>query len=188
MPARFVAGLARTARYALRPAPAGTGKIGSVAAVTNMSTRPNPPTSGWMDGHFHVLPLRVYYEDTDFSGVVYHANYLRYMERGRSEFLRLAGVHHTAMLDGTEPMAWTIRRAVLDYKKPARVDDALLVRSRITHLSGARMTIEQSVWRGDDLLVSGHVEACIITLAGKPRRIPAEIAAKLTALGGPAKP
>lgn len=147
-------------------------------------TERGAPGHGWMEGATHVLPMRVYYEDTDFSGVVYHANYLRYMERGRSEFLRLAGVHHTAMLDAPEPMAWTIRRAALDYRRPARVDDALEVRSITREITGARMIIDQSVCRAGEVLVEGEIEACIITLTGKPRRIPEGIRAKLVALAG----
>ena len=74
----------------------------------------------------HILPIRVYYEDTDLSGVVYHANYLRFMERGRSEFFRCAGIR-LAMLDDAEPTAWTLRRAKLEYFRPARLDDPIEV-------------------------------------------------------------
>jgi acyl-CoA thioester hydrolase len=77
------------------------------------------PDMGRFDGKVHILPARVYYEDTDVSGIVYHANYLRFMERGRSEFLRLAGIHHMVMMAGEEPVAWTIRRMEIDYAKPA---------------------------------------------------------------------
>ncbi len=87
------------------------------------------PASGAFDGKSHLLPVRVYYEDTDFTGVVYHANYLRYFERGRSEFLRLAGVSHTQLRAQDDPMAFVVARMEIDFKKPARIDDALIVRA-----------------------------------------------------------
>src|SRR5205085_11674973 len=118
------------------------------------------------------LPIRVYYEDTDLSGVVYHANYLRFMERGRSEFFRCAGVAHLAMLDADEATVWTLRRASLEFHRPARVDDLLEVHTRATSLTGARMTADQKIFRGDDLLTHGTVGSCAITSACKPRWIP----------------
>lgn len=133
---------------------------------------------GRFDGKTHVLPLRVYYEDTDLSGVVYHANYLRFMERGRTEFFRLAGIW-LAKLHEPEPVAWTLRRAVLEYHRPARLDDALEVQTRFSGTTGVRMTGHQRVMSGTTLLVEGEVEACIITLSGKPRRIPPEVREKL---------
>ncbi len=134
---------------------------------------------GHFDGKIHVLPIRVYYEDTDLSGVVYHANYLRFMERGRTEFFRLAGITKMAMLDDTEPTAWTLRSASLDFFKPARLDDQLEVRTTCPLLSGARMQADQKIYAGDTLLVHGRVEACIMTLGGKPRRIPQAMRDKL---------
>lgn len=134
---------------------------------------------GRFDGKTHILPVRVYYEDTDVSGIVYHANYLRYMERGRSEFLRLAGIHHMVMLANEEPIAWTIRRMEIDYAKAARLDEDLEVHTRYRTMSGARLTGEQWVRRGGVGLVHAMVEAAIITMAGKPRRIPEDVRAKL---------
>ena len=127
---------------------------------------------GRFDGKTHILPIRIYYEDTDLSGVVYHANYLRYMERGRTEFFRLAGVTRMSMLDGEEPTAWTLRSASLDFKRPARLEDRLEVRTTCPLLTGARMIADQKIYAGETLLVHGKVEACIMTLDGKPRRIP----------------
>lgn len=132
-------------------------------------------TLGRFEGKVHILPLRIYYEDTDLSGVVYHANYLRYMERGRSEYFRSAGILRLAMLEDTEPTAWTLRKAELEYFRPARVDDLIEVHTTCTALSGARMQAVQRIVRGGLLLTRGKVEACIITLSGKPRRIPAEM-------------
>ncbi len=137
------------------------------------------PTMGRFDGKTHILPARVYYEDTDVSGIVYHANYLRMMERGRSEFLRLIGIHHMVMMAGEEPVAWTIRRMEIDYAKPARLDDALEIHTRYRTLTGARLTGEQWVkCKGVDL-VTAKIEAALITMTGKPRRIPEEVKAKL---------
>jgi len=129
-------------------------------------------TLGRFEGKVHILPLRIYYEDTDLSGVVYHANYLRFMERGRSEYFRSAGIARLAMLDEAEPTAWTLRKASLDYFKPARVDDLIEVHTTCTALTGARMEADQRIYSGGTLLTHGRVEACVITLSGKPRRIP----------------
>lgn len=134
---------------------------------------------GCFDGKTHILPVRVYYEDTDVSGIVYHANYLRYMERGRSEFLRLAGILHMVMLANDEPIAWTIRRMEIDYAKAARLDEDLEVHTRYRSMSGARLMGEQWVKRGGVDLVTAMVEAAIITMAGKPRRIPEDVRLKL---------
>lgn len=133
---------------------------------------------GRFEGKTHILPLRVYYEDTDLSGVVYHANYLRFMERGRTEFFRCCGVW-LARLDEAEPLAWTLRKAALDYHRPARLDDPIEVHTRFSGSTGVRMTGHQRVMSEGRLLVEGVVEACIITLSGRPRRIPADVMAKL---------
>ena len=135
---------------------------------------------GHFDGKTHVLPLRVYYEDTDLSGVVYHANYLRYMERARTEFFRLAGVTKMADLDGAEPTAWAIREVRASYHRPARVDDALSVRTELVAISGARIEAVQKIYAGEILLVEGRIEACIITLTGRPRRLPQSLRDLLT--------
>lgn len=139
---------------------------------------------GWgrFEGNVHILPIRVYYEDTDLSGVVYHANYLRFMERGRSEFFRCAGILRLAMMEGDEATVWTLRRASLDFYRPARVDELVEVHTRATSLSGARMSADQKIFRDSELLAHGEVEACVVTLAGKPRRIPDEIRTKLLPL------
>jgi acyl-CoA thioester hydrolase len=137
---------------------------------------------GRFEGKVHILPLRIYYEDTDLSGVVYHANYLRYMERGRSEYFRCAGITRLAMLDAAEPTAWTLRKATLEYVRPARVDDLIEVHTICTALTGARMEADQTIYCGGALLTRGRVEACIVTLSGKPRRIPEDMRKKLSPL------
>jgi len=137
---------------------------------------------GRFDGRVHILPIRVYYEDTDLSGVVYHANYLRFMERGRSEFFRSAGIERLAMMDAVEATVWALRKASLEFFRPARVDDLVEVHTRATSLTGARMTADQKIYREAALLAHGTVQACIITLAGRPRRIPHDLRAKLLPL------
>ena len=126
---------------------------------------------GTFDGRTHILPVSIYYEDTDLSGVVYHANYLRYMERGRTEFFRMAGISR-ARLEDDEPTAWTLRRIAVEYFRPARLDDQIAVHSVLTEVSGARIKVLQRIRHGDTLLVEGRIEACITTLTGKPRRLP----------------
>jgi acyl-CoA thioester hydrolase len=135
-----------------------------------------------LDGYFQdktfILPIRIYYADTDLSGVVYHANYLIYMERARSEFFRACGVKLDG-LDEAEPTAWALRNASLEFVRPARANDLIEVRSTIGKFSGVRMVAVQHIYRGDELLVRGHVEACLITLSGKPRRFPPDVREKL---------
>ncbi len=140
---------------------------------------PDIAFSGWFEGKVHVLPVRIYYEDTDTSGIVYHANYLRYFERGRSDFLRMAGVRHLVMMEGDTPLVWTLRRIAVDYQRPARVDDLLHVRTRYVEMAGARLTGEQEIVKGGDLLCAARIEAAVITMDGRPRRIPADIREKM---------
>ncbi len=123
--------------------------------------------------------MRIYYEDTDFTGVVYHANYLRYFERGRSDFLRLAGVHHRDLLEGDSPTAFAVNRIALDFLKPARIDDALLVRTSYDVVKGPRIFISQTLVRGDEPLVKAEVEACCIGLTGRPKKPPGLLLAQL---------
>ena len=134
----------------------------------------------------HLLAARVYYADTDFSGVVYHARYLEFLERGRSDFLRLAGVHHTELADGKhgERIAWVVRRMEIDFVSPARIDEVLTVHTRVEDISGARIAMAQRLTRGDDLLVRARVEAAIVGENGRPRRFPKEwLPAFLPAIG-----
>ncbi|MDN2565343.1 tol-pal system-associated acyl-CoA thioesterase [Aquibium sp. A9E412] len=122
----------------------------------------------------HRLLVRVYFADTDFSGVVYHARYLEFFERGRSDFLRLAGVHHTELADGKhgEKLVWVVKRMELDFRGPARIDDVLIVDTRTERISGARIFMAQEIRRGEQRLVSARVEAAIIGAEGRPRRFP----------------
>jgi acyl-CoA thioester hydrolase len=130
------------------------------------------PSAGFIEGREHVLPVRVYYEDTDFTGVVYHGNYVRYFERGRSDFLRVAGVRHADLLDRADPAAFAIVRMEIDFKRAARIDDALAVRTTYDSARGPRLFISQRITRGEELVCLAKVEAACIDLQGRPRKPP----------------
>jgi acyl-CoA thioester hydrolase len=127
----------------------------------------------------HVLPVRVYYEDTDFTGVVYHASYLRFFERGRTEFLRDAGVEHSALLSLPEPCAFAVTRIGVQFRAAARVDDALQVRTRFRQGKGVRMLAQQRALRGGETIAEAEVEVVCIRLDGRARRPPPEFTARV---------
>ncbi len=133
------------------------------------------PASGRFEGKAHLLPVRVYYEDTDFTGVVYHANYLRYFERGRSEFLRLSGVSHTALRALERPMAFVVVRMEIDFRKAARIDDALIVRTEYDRIARARLHVRQTLLRGLDVIAEAVEEIACIDIDGRPRRPPSAL-------------
>jgi acyl-CoA thioester hydrolase len=132
--------------------------------------------TGALTPHGHVIKARVYFADTDFSGVVYHARYLEFLERGRSDFLRLSGIHHTELADGKhgEKIVWVVRRMEIDFRAPARIDDILTVETRTEAISGARIFMRQTIRRDDELLIEAKVEAAIIGETGRPKRFPKE--------------
>jgi len=138
------------------------------------------PTAGWFQGREHRLPVRIYYEDTDFTGVVYHANYVRYFERGRSDFLRLAGISHSDLLARDDPAAFVITRMELDFRLPARIDDALTVVTTYDRVKGPRLYITQKIVRVEALIAQAVVEAACISLEGRPIKPPAGMVATLT--------
>jgi len=123
----------------------------------------------------HVLPIRIYYEDTDFSGLVYHASYLRFMERGRSDYLRLLGAEQGALLAEAQAEApgfgFVVRSMKIDFLKPARMDDVVEVRTAPREVSGASITLLQRVIRGEEILVEAEVRVAFIA-GGKAQRIP----------------
>jgi acyl-CoA thioester hydrolase len=123
----------------------------------------------------HVMAVRVYYEDTDFSGIVYHANYLRFMERGRTNFLRLLGADQRGLFEEAEReapgFAFVVRSMALEFLKPARMDDVLTVTTAPAEIKGASITVHQTVTRGDDLLVEAQVRVAFIS-GGRARPIP----------------
>ncbi|MEO8812502.1 MAG: YbgC/FadM family acyl-CoA thioesterase [Caulobacteraceae bacterium] len=144
-----------------------------------MTDPPPSPSAGVFEGREHLLAVRVYYEDTDFTGVVYHANHVRYLERGRSDYLRLAGIDHSALLARPDPCAFVLTRLEIDFRRPARIDDALVVRTAYDVIKGPRMIVSQRIERAGALIVEATVEAACITPDGRPRRPPADLVARL---------
>lgn len=132
------------------------------------------PFCGEIIDGVHRLFARVYFADTDFSGVVYHGRYLEFFERGRSEFLRVSGIHHTELAKGVngEKLVWIVRKMEIDFRKPAHIDDVLLIETKIVKLGGARIVMGQNISCADNLLVSARVEAALINGEGHPRRFP----------------
>ena len=137
------------------------------------------PFAGRFEGTTHILPIRVYYEDTDFSGIVYHASYLRFMERGRTDFLRLAGIEQGTLWSGEDQCAFVVHKMALEFLKPARVDDALTVRTTFEAKGGVRLIGRQSVLRGEEILVRASVEVVAIDAKGRPRRASERLRAAL---------
>jgi acyl-CoA thioester hydrolase len=123
----------------------------------------------------HELLLRVYFEDTDFSGRVYHARYLHFMERGRSDFLRLLGIRHRALAD--EGLAFAVRRMAIDFRRAAAIDDLLTVRTSPESVGGARVVLQQTVFRDGDSLVGASVTVALVGAGGRAVRLPVEIRA-----------
>ena len=129
-------------------------------------------------GRRHILPVRVYFDDTDFSGLVYHATYLRWCERGRSDFLRLVGNDHRALMDGTtgrEGAAFVVRRMTLEYLKPARIDEILEVVTRVRETTAATLTLDQRLFRGGVELFTAQVMVVLVSQSGKPLRLSAAL-------------
>lgn len=129
------------------------------------------PYGGGFVGREHWFALRVYFEDTDLSGVVYHANYLRYMERARSDMLRAAGIDQRGAVDGGEGV-YAIADLSIRYRRPARLDDALVVKSRVCEVRAAAVVIAQRIERDGERLAEGLVTAALLSPDGRPRRQP----------------
>lgn len=140
------------------------------------------PSAGRFVGRVHILPVRIYYEDTDFTGLVYHANYVRYFERGRSDALRVAGVHHSLLLEQPEPQGFAVNKLALEFLKPARIDEALVVKTVFETVKGPRLFISQQIERDGEILVTAEVQVCCISLTGRPRRPPAVLLERLKPL------
>ncbi len=121
----------------------------------------------------HRFPIRVYYEDTDMGGIVYYANYLKFIERARSDWVREIGIDQNAMRD--DGTVFAVRRVEADYFAPARFDDDLTVETTTQAVTGARLIVEQKVTRGEDLLFRAIVTIVCINQAGQPARLPANI-------------
>jgi acyl-CoA thioester hydrolase len=134
-----------------------------------------PDLSGRLVEGGHVIGVRVYYEDTDFSGVVYHASYLRFMERGRSDFIRLLGIKQGELFAQTLAEApgflFVVRSMNIEFFKPARIDEVIEVVTRPGEVAGASILLKQSVMRGEEILVDAEVRIAFLA-GGKPQRIP----------------
>ncbi|CAN0416057.1 unnamed protein product, partial [Phaeothamnion confervicola] len=126
------------------------------------------------DRRGHLLPVRVYFEDTDFSGLVYHASYVRWCERGRSDFLRLLGNDHRGLIDGStgrEPAAFVVRRMALEFRKPARIDEILEIATSIDEIGAAHLVLDQRISRAGMPLFEAKVTVVLVSVSGKPMRL-----------------
>lgn len=139
------------------------------------------PQGGALEGHVHRMALRVYYEDTDFSGVVYHASYLRFLERGRTELLRALGVHQDALHEGGQGVAFVVRRMTIDWLKPARMDDVLTIETGVGAIGGASADLVQRVLRGGEELVTARVLVAALA-GGRAQRLPPQMRAAMSGL------
>jgi len=132
-----------------------------------------PELAGRIEGETHVLPVRVYFEDTDFTGLVYHANFLKFCERGRSDFIRLLGIDHQSLAEPKEgePAVFVVRRIEIDYLKPARIDEVLEVVTRCAEIGGATLVLDQEVRRDGTPLARAKISVVLVSHAGKPQRL-----------------
>jgi acyl-CoA thioester hydrolase len=132
-----------------------------------------PDLAGRIEGETHVLPVRVYFEDTDFTGLVYHANFLKFCERGRSDFIRLLGIDHQSLAEPKqgEPAVFVVRRIEIDFLKPARIDEVLEVVTRCAEIGGATLVLDQEVRRDGTPLARAKVSVVLVSHAGKPQRL-----------------
>ncbi len=136
------------------------------------------PLAGILDGNGHRLRQRVYYEDTDFSTVVYHARYLHFLERGRTDYLRCLGIHQGQMASDGDPdgLAFVVRHMDIDFKAAARMDDVLEIVTTTKAITGARLMLDQKIFCDGNELIDAHVTIAIVNRNGRPRRLPREIA------------
>jgi acyl-CoA thioester hydrolase len=134
----------------------------------------SPPTSGVIRDQVHIFPIRVFYEDTDAAGIVYYANYLRFVERARTELLRLIGIEHRKLMAG-RGVYFAVRRCTVDYLKPAHLDDALEIHSRLIEVRHASLEAEQIVKRERAELARVSLLIACLDRDGRPARLPAEI-------------
>ncbi|MEM6414396.1 MAG: tol-pal system-associated acyl-CoA thioesterase [Pseudomonadota bacterium] len=123
----------------------------------------------------HEIPIRIYYEDTDFSGIVYHARYLHFFERGRTEALRDIGLGHSDLLERDPPMVFAVRKMTTLWMAPARIDDLLTVKTQFTQVRGARIWAAQEIWRDDVKITAADVEIVCMDLNGRPKRTPDDL-------------
>jgi acyl-CoA thioester hydrolase len=129
------------------------------------------PTTGRIEGGQHILPLRIYYEDTDAQGIVYYANWLRFLERGRTELLRMIGLEHSA-LQAASGINWVVRRCTIDYLKPARLDEIIDIVTACGEMRGASLDMIQEARRGEEVLVRAELLVACMGESGRPARLP----------------
>lgn len=129
------------------------------------------PTTGRIEDGRHVLPLRIYYEDTDAQGIVYYANWLRFLERGRTELLRMLGLEHSA-LRAEIGVDWVVRRCTIDYLKPARLDETIDIVTACGEMRGASLDMIQEARRGAEVLVRAELLVACMGARGRPARLP----------------
>ena len=135
-----------------------------------------------MSGAVHRMAVRVYYEDTDFSGVVYHANYLRFFERGRTEMLRALGMEQATLFAAEPAFGFAVARLEIDFRRPARMDDLLDVETGVAEVGGASLTMRQRLLRSGELLVEATVRVAAVS-HGRPVRLPRGVAEQLRGRG-----
>jgi len=143
------------------------------------SADPLPPSGDFRNGD-HLFPVRVYYECTDAGGIVYHADYLRYAERARTEMMRLFGLEHRD-LRASEGLGFAVHQVEATFHRPARLDDALVVRTRILEVGGATLRVSQEILRDGTLLVALRLRLAMVTDQGRPGRVPKALRAAITA-------
>jgi acyl-CoA thioester hydrolase len=146
--------------------------------VTAHATSLAPAAGAFEAGAYH-FPIRVYYEDTDAGGIVYHAGYLKFAERARTEFMRTLGWAHNR-LAAELGVIWVVRRLLIDYHRPARLDDCLVVTTVCNSLQGASIDISQHIRRGEVELTELHLQIALLTPEGRPARVPPVLADALT--------
>lgn len=136
-----------------------------------MTTAGERPTTGRIENGRHILPLRIYYEDTDAQGIVYYASWLRFLERGRTELLRMLGLEHSALREASG-INWVVRRCTIDYLKPARLDETIDIVTACGEMRGASLDMIQEARRGEDVLVRAELLVACMGESGRPARLP----------------
>lgn len=146
-----------------------------------MTTLQHPLAGEIIDGVHHLIQ-RVYYEDTDFSGAVYHARYLHFMERARTDYLRCLGVEQSNLFASSdEGLAFMVHRMEIDFKAPARMDDIVTVVTVTEKAGGAKMILQQEIRRDEQILIAAKVVIAVVNRAGRPRRLPDALARQFLA-------
>lgn len=130
------------------------------------------PDSGGFQGKVHHFPVRVYYENTDFGGIVYHAEYLKFMERARTEFLRALDIHQNILAQ--KDLYFVVYHLEISYLSSATLDDSLVVKTQLCRLKGVGLVLSQKIYKGDKLLIECTVKLCVINALQKPQRLPKE--------------